>query len=781
MAAHIPFSELVRIEGSALGGSTGAYMVTYNGEPYVYKSGESIRHAINEYIAFKLYDAVGTRVPRTELVYEGAEPVGFILEFINGSTPAAIADRTPMQDKRLKQAIMKDYIVHALFANRDAKNYENYIVPLFPPGVTDTHVNFSVTDEEMNNYYNGLENAFVNDVAHVRPPNPYNFENVYVIDLGGALYYRAMGAEKGANFDRKKVKEIDSLAEFSEATEGKFFVAIQKSENLKRRTICERWTSIDKTSIPRLLQSEPIQSLLIKYDMIDLTRTLRMRMEAIDTYCAKDAQSDDELLALSEALYVDISGFSGNPVDLKHIVDTVSANPDVLAHFIRQPLLIQAYTEKKFTLFDHLLPNANKEALNVLDHHGHSLLYTVLLVRDYERAVKLIIGGAKMTLEDMARIDILQLIRRIDTLNPKFSIIGRLTVAQWEPIRFSDIIVKPANPYGIEMVPYNSLLDKQVLLPKPIRELQSWIASQIAYLASEPRIFSIVRAYTFRGDKLANSYLRGDLDKPYDILNIIRGDSVVPFAYQIYDNYDFLVKQGLTMPAKDTLMREDGVTIHNANIKELYLANFDYFLRLPNLHKLIKDYCRDLLHIIQRAPPAPDDMFVYRGIKDENHLVPGTLEYVNTSFQSTTLNPYTAANFAASYFDTPIKYCVYEMRLPFGAQCLYTGPASHFGNESEVLLPYNLRYAHSYDISVKYLRKILTPIDGDTDPAKLQRVFVRRINIHGFSGTMEPRLASVAKTKTRNKNKYRNVHVNRSHSKTVRKGKYGKTVNMNNF
>ena len=114
---HVKFDDLEKLPGMPLGGSTGAYMVNYMGAKYVYKSGADIRHAINEYIAFKLYEVAGVRVPKSYLVYNGTEPVGFILEYIRGDTAHQVLLNQAMDEDEvddLKDYIERDYIVHAL-------------------------------------------------------------------------------------------------------------------------------------------------------------------------------------------------------------------------------------------------------------------------------------------------------------------------------------------------------------------------------------------------------------------------------------------------------------------------------------------------------------------------------------------------------------------------------------------------------------------------------------------------------------------------------------------
>jgi len=215
------------------------------------------------------------------------------------------------------------------------------------------------------------------------------------------------------------------------------------------------------------------------------------------------------------------------------------------------------------------------------------------------------------------------------------------------------------------------------------------------------------------------------------------------------------VGKGLALPAKETLMMEDGKTIHHANIHALFLANFDYFLRLPNLYTLMKDYCRELLKIIQNAPRAPDDVFLYRGIQNENHMKPGTYEYVSNSFTSTSLDPYVAAgsSFTSPYLNTPISFCVYEIELKFGAPCIFLNSVSHFP-EDEILLPYNLLYRHSIDITLKYLCPRVEEFTVYTDPRILERMFVRSVSVHGFSGRTDPKVFNVGTTKKTIKKTY---------------------------
>lgn len=760
-SSRIQRSALTPVANAPLGGSTGATVVEYNGARYVLKTGSSeggVRHAINEYIAFKLYALVGARVPRVELVYDGTEPSGVLLEYILGQTPEEFSPLSDSETTTMQLIVNNDYIVHALFANRDAINPENYIVPLSAEIGT------------------------------------YDFKGLYILDLGGALFYRSKGAEKGLNFTDKTVPEVDSLAAAAAEHGSIFFSDLNASATGRHRIICQRWQLIDSDAIIRFLESpDLILPLLEKYDMTSLIRTMKRRIAFINEYCSRPASLSQSLSAAElAALVAEIDTMlDDRRTTAAALKARIGKNIEVLALPTREgdpPLIHTIYMEPRYRgLFFELvkLAKENADVLNSGSRSSVSLIRLAQQKKDYEALATLIIAGALLDSYELGQIDLKRLFEEIGRQSPRNAIVGRLRIAEWEPVSPHDIIplrTKEAaneeapdenrNVKRTEFAKPDTALDKTVLLPKPVdkRIMEAWKDKQARYLNSSPRITAIVRAYTYRGDRLANSYLRGTLTKPYDMLNALRGDSVIPFAYQIYDNYDYLERQGLTMPPRETLMEDDGSgSINDAAIKALYIANFDYFLRLHNIHKLMKDYCRDLLDIIKRAPRAPMDMLVYRGVENELHLKTGTIDYVNNSFQSTSINPYSAVDFTKHLFDTPIRFSIYEMKLPYGAPCLFLDPVSRY-KEHEILLPYNIRLTHSVDISLKYLRKPLVPITPDMHPDTLERVFVRGVTIHGLSGRMDPVVAAT-RGETRRKTRQLPRLTRRSRSKSKSKSK----------
>ena len=269
--SHIQFKDLAPREDIKLGGTTGAQVVSYKDTLYVYKTGLSVQHAINEYIAFKVYKLADVRVPDVFLVYDIKDITGILIEYINGEIPMKIRGRTAEENEQIKTAIQNDYVVHALFANWDAKNYENYIVPKQPNG-------------------------------------SYNYTKLYVIDLGGALFFRAQGEPKGDAFTKKTVPNIHTLAEFSGKSRAKYFANLMDPD-IKFKTVCERWKTIHRTRILDFLQSPFIVSLLATHSMSPLFPIIAGRIHAINVWCTTEKAVKPEKAAKAKTKKVKTNAY----------------------------------------------------------------------------------------------------------------------------------------------------------------------------------------------------------------------------------------------------------------------------------------------------------------------------------------------------------------------------------------------------------------------------------------------------------------------------------------
>ena len=247
--------------GKKLGGSTGAYVATWLNKPYVYKPGArgAEAHAMNEILALRLFAAAGVRVP--EEIYEvrdGAVFNGLLISYIPGASARELFDDgvTPPGSPELQtlvEAVERDFVIHALFANWDARNAENYMVKRSDEGVWD-------------------------------------LEAPFVIDLGGALMYRAMGA-----FDPRKMPadgleggrgNIQTLAEF--ATAGRYFSRF-KDGTARHTAVCQRWAAVDKAAILNTLDANAHLAVDPRGRPIheELMGRLEGRMAAIDAFCAQ--------------------------------------------------------------------------------------------------------------------------------------------------------------------------------------------------------------------------------------------------------------------------------------------------------------------------------------------------------------------------------------------------------------------------------------------------------------------------------------------------------------
>jgi hypothetical protein len=246
--------ELSDIEnlGIILTGGTGAEKVRYKvtGDYYVFKTNRgNIQQVINEYIALQLYQLIGVRVPKSQLVYDNGKIVGLAIEFIKGKGPGELYDADPERFKRelglkIKEAVRNDYIIHILLTNWDVNIGANYLVPVNEEG------------EPM-------------------------YDKTLVIDTGGALFFRALGQRK-TDFTRN-IANIRSINTFSKKSTLKLY------ENMSKDEICSRWQQVDQTAIKEYIQQPSTMELLQQIrGGTDLPAILEGRMKSIDAFCSSN-------------------------------------------------------------------------------------------------------------------------------------------------------------------------------------------------------------------------------------------------------------------------------------------------------------------------------------------------------------------------------------------------------------------------------------------------------------------------------------------------------------
>jgi len=157
-----------------LGGSTGAdlYIDKKDNKKYVVKKGASIKQMYSEYIANKLYSKFGIKVPKSYIGKINNEPV-FVSQFLEDSVPLGDTDISKLSNK-----LAKGFILDVILANWD---------------VLGTNMNLDNV-----RYYNG---------------------DLYRVDLGGSMFYRAMGGFKSQFTDVPT--EQDTLRKILDKVYGK--------------------------------------------------------------------------------------------------------------------------------------------------------------------------------------------------------------------------------------------------------------------------------------------------------------------------------------------------------------------------------------------------------------------------------------------------------------------------------------------------------------------------------------------------------------------------------
>jgi hypothetical protein len=214
------------------GGGTNAKIVIMNGVQYIYKKGSSQDHIISEILAYKLYSAAGAPVPRIWEVYDAERPgriIGMLIEFIEGGSLLQFGKALP---KPVLEQIEQTFLYHVLFANWDAKGRDNYI-------------------------YNSAE------------------KKVYIIDLGGALTFRAKG-ERKTNFGGI-VHELETLPEKAD----RFFGRL-KDTVIRHSITCSQ--PINSSAIIQVIQDNP-QLFSGSKEQAAFAAIIQARITYIKDYC----------------------------------------------------------------------------------------------------------------------------------------------------------------------------------------------------------------------------------------------------------------------------------------------------------------------------------------------------------------------------------------------------------------------------------------------------------------------------------------------------------------
>lgn len=169
-----------------LGGSTGAdlYKDIKTNELWVVKHGAHLKHVFNEYMANKIYEKWGIKVPKAFIGEIDGEKA-LITQYLVNSVPLGEA-------KGISNEITRGFIFDVILANWDVvgTNYDLDNIRVTPDG------------------------------------------QVWRVDIGGSLLYRALGAEKGKAFSETPTEQ-DTFRSISSSA-SKVFKDI-KDKDIKER------------------------------------------------------------------------------------------------------------------------------------------------------------------------------------------------------------------------------------------------------------------------------------------------------------------------------------------------------------------------------------------------------------------------------------------------------------------------------------------------------------------------------------------------------------------
>jgi ADP-ribosyltransferase exoenzyme len=275
--------------------------------------------------------------------------------------------------------------------------------------------------------------------------------------------------------------------------------------------------------------------------------------------------------------------------------------------------------------------------------------------------------------------------------------------------------------YGVKYVgkPYRSLFEKEYVVPYDVAGFNNWTKSQELFFNTNSRYKFMLLSYTHRGDRLANSYVRGFKQDFTSLFNeIIKNNESIPFSYQICDNYDYLMRNDFVLPAKDVIMFDDG-SISIDSIKELFKNNVEKFKYKPHINRLLGEYSKELNEIIHKAPRLNQSILVYRGVTTELHIPPNAIEYTFNGFISTTIDPGATVPYLNRIKSTSVLCCMYEIEIPAGLPFVYLQSISKYTHELEILLPLNFRVNTMPRL---YKKDIISKIYRDVD-----QVIVRKL------------------------------------------------------
>jgi len=248
---------------------------------------------------------------------------------------------------------------------------------------------------------------------------------------------------------------------------------------------------------------------------------------------------------------------------------------------------------------------------------------------------------------------------------------------------------------------YTNIVDDNHLaeVPEECKKINNydWFIRQSKYAQSlSVRQFFIIRAYTFKGDKIINSFRIGSADKAYSLFKNTaeeiakdgETDYFFPCYYQVIDLIKKYAQSGIEI-SSSVPMKEFTKILMIRRESERYLALSKLITNI-DVTKFIKEciieFGRELDDIIKHAPKTTQCLTTWRGIKT-NYIKQSRGIFTHVNFMSVSMNMQSAIEFLEED-----NCCLKRIILPQNTSCLLLSPFSHYGTgEGEILLGYNAK------------------------------------------------------------------------------------------
>lgn len=195
--------------------------------------------------------------------------------------------------------------------------------------------------------------------------------------------------------------------------------------------------------------------------------------------------------------------------------------------------------------------------------------------------------------------------------------------------------------------------------------IQQWVDRHTQYLQSLTwQDQATILAYTYRGHNIVNTFLRNE----FDWNKCIRRGFITQYRKYIFP---------LVLPIYFRCWRHKSYV----SVIRWFWCNRHRFTD-KMIHGWMMSYISRLSRIIRKAPPAPEDMTVYRGLNGRRFLIlDKESSIINPSFMSTTLS----VKKAKTFIPQRRACCLQRIRVQRKHRCLFVPFLSYYPDELEVL------------------------------------------------------------------------------------------------